>query len=390
MEKISIEEEKDYFGPLFPYVKDEEITDIDFNGRELWLTDSRNARRLCEDVKLPEDFVDTFTKRVANTVSRPFHKQSPVLEAETDTLRITIVHESVAISGRSFCIRKSLPKVRLNEETMLREKYCSKEMLSFLKNCVKAKLNLVVCGEPGAGKTECAKFFSRFIPENEKVITIEDTPEWHYSKVKPDSDSIELKVNDNMDYTTAIKTCLRLNPKWMFLSEVRSKEVLHLIEGFSTGVRGITTLHTDDVRKVPDRMVNMAGQQRNEGRLENDIYSFIDVAVLVRRKESREGEKEPVIRRFIDQIGLFYRDRKENCFLMIAEDGEIMSADLPDEYMKRFYEAGIRDPFSYEEQEMTLFPESISLMPEKGYRERLLAEERCLVGGGTYLGERYV
>ncbi|MCR5054089.1 MAG: pilus assembly protein, partial [Lachnospiraceae bacterium] len=108
MEKISIEEEKDYFGPLFPYVKDEEITDIDFNGRELWLTDSRNARRLCEDVKLPEDFVDTFTKRVANTVSRPFHKQSPVLEAETDTLRITIVHESVAISGRSFCIRKSL------------------------------------------------------------------------------------------------------------------------------------------------------------------------------------------------------------------------------------------------------------------------------------------
>lgn len=175
-------------------------------------------------------------------------------------------------------------------------------------------------------------------------MTIEDNPEWHYKEVNPDKDCVELKVGKQMDYTTAIKTCLRLNPKWMMLSESRSTEILKLIEGFSTGVKGITTLHTDDVRKIPDRMVNMGGQARNEGRMTNDIYSFIDLGVLIRRKEMEDEDGSRHVRRYIDQICFFERVRQENFCHMIVEDGELVSDILPKGLELKLEYAGLPDP----------------------------------------------
>ncbi len=350
-QQLSIEETKAYFGPLYDYIADDSITDVDVSGMppEVWITSAKNERTRAGDCVISQSFLEQFSKRVANTVSRPFNKAEPVLEAETDRLRITVVHESAAINGRAICIRKSLPYVRLNEEDMIMSGYAKTEVINLLKNCVKARMNLVFCGEPAAGKTECAKFFSSFIPPNERVITIEDTPEWHYSAINPDKDCVELKVGEQMDYTRAIKTCLRLNPKWMMVSETRSKEVIYLVEGFSTGVRGMTTLHTDDVRKVPDRMVNMAGQTRDEGRMENDIYSFINVAVMIRRREVTDENNERVVRRFIDQVCFFDRRDGKNNTTMMVDDGRLINEKLPEDVRIKMDRAGIEDPFSYAE-----------------------------------------
>ena len=317
--KNLIEETKEFFGVIYPYVCDDEITDIDFNGSKLWLTYSNNFRE-CSKTIIDDDFVDQFSARVSNAVSKPFNKQYPVLEAETEFLRITIVHESVAMSGRSFCVRKSLPSVRLTEDTMLESGFCSKSTLEFLKSCIRDKKNIVFCGEPGAGKTECAKFFSKYISAEDKVITIEDNAEWHYSLINEGKDCIELKVNDVVDYSKAIKTCLRLNPKWIMLSEVRSSEVVYLLECFSTGVRGITTLHTDDVRKIPDRMLNMAGNLSGSN-MENDIYSFVDVGVLIKREDVKDNKKH-CKRRYIEQICTFNRENGKNKITMIDVDNK--------------------------------------------------------------------
>ena len=176
---------REFFGPLYPYIVNDDITDVDFDGRRLWVTDCRNHRYPIEEESLSPEFVEEFTKRVANTVSKPFHKQSPVLEAETDTLRITVVHESVALSGRAICIRKSPPFVRLTLQKMLSEGYCDQRTHDLIRDCVKKKMNLVFCGEPGVGKTECAKYFSQYIPKDQRVITIEDNPEWHYEAIAP-------------------------------------------------------------------------------------------------------------------------------------------------------------------------------------------------------------
>ena len=371
---LEINENEDYFGPLFRFVKDDDITDVDFNGTDLWLTNSKNER-YHSDEKIPPEFVEQFTKRVANTVSKPFHKQQPILEAETERLRITIVHESVAISGRNICIRKSLPYVRMTEEGMLQDKYCSPEILSLLKCAIISKQNIVFCGEPGAGKTECAKFFSQYIPANERVITIEDNPEWHYKEINPEKDCVELKVGKQMDYTAAIKTCLRLNPKWMMLSESRSTEILKLLEGFSTGVKGITTLHASDVRTVPDRMVNMGGQARNESRMENDIYSFIDLAVLIRRKEMTDENGQRFIRRFIDQLCYFERIDGENLCHMIVEDGLTIVDALPEGLWHKLQYAGLPDPMRFREQSLPEQDPPKQAFPEQNHQEQTFPKQ---------------
>ena len=378
-ERFEISDTEKYFGPLYPFVMNDEITDIDLNDHKcfeeesfLWLTNSQNMRYK-EKIVLPESFIEQFTKRVANTVSRSFHKQSPVLEAETDTLRITIVHESVSVSGRTISIRKSLPYVRLTEENMVENGYCSKEVLALLKNCVKARLNIVFCGEPAAGKTECAKFFSTFIPDNERVITIEDTLEWHYHEVNPKKDCVELKVNSTMDYTKAIKTCLRLNPKWIMVSETRSKEVVYLLECFSTGVRGMTTLHSDDVRNVPDRMLNMAGGERDVTNMENDIYNFINVGVLLNRVEERDLEGKHRVRRFIDQICFYDRVNGENRIFMLVENGKLVTNEVPKHILDKMHRAGIMDVFSYE---------------ELGVWQDVDPDLKLTLKGGTYRGRK--
>ena len=130
-------------------------------------------------------FVEQFTQRIANVVSRQFNKRNPELEAETSELRVTILHESVAKSGRSISIRKTPPLIRLTAESAIAEKFCSEELLAVLINCVKTKMNITFCGMPGIGKTECVKFFSQFIPANERVITIEDTLEIRYAETNP-------------------------------------------------------------------------------------------------------------------------------------------------------------------------------------------------------------
>ncbi len=126
------------FGPFYPYIQDKNVTDIDFNGKTLWIADLKKGRYKVE-VGISEEFVEQFSHRIANRVNKPFNRANNVLEAETNELRISIVHESAAVSGRSICIRKSLPKVRHTVESMLDSGYCSIEVLSLLINCVKAK-----------------------------------------------------------------------------------------------------------------------------------------------------------------------------------------------------------------------------------------------------------
>lgn len=336
---ILSEEMTDFFGPLYVLVTNDAITDVDYNGSDVWTTDSNNCRRRAE-VSIDVDFVEQFTQRVANGVSKPFNKQNPILEAETDCLRITIVHESVALTGRLICIRKSLPYVRLTRERMIKENYCCEEVLELLISCVTNRMNMVIVGEPGSGKTELCKFLSGYIPQEDRVITIEDTPEWHYRSLHPEHDAVELQVGKTMDYTGAIKTCLRLNPKWIMLSEARSKEVVYLLESFSTGVRGMTTLHASDVRKIPDRMLNMAGGDRDMKRMENDIYSFIDVGVLVRRSQYKDAFGKIFVRRFVDQVCFFQREDGNNMCEMVVDAGKFL-APLPEERRGTYFEAKV-------------------------------------------------
>ena len=142
------------FGPLLPYVKDQQVTDINYNGTDVWIEHLKYGIRKAP-VNLTPEFAGRFSVLISNIVSEQINKFNNVLEAETDTLRISIIHPSVTNTGYSISIRKTPAVMRMTEEKMLADGYCSREVLLFLRNCMEAKLNMVFCGCPGAGKQNC-------------------------------------------------------------------------------------------------------------------------------------------------------------------------------------------------------------------------------------------
>lgn len=328
------------FGVLWKYLLQPNVTDVDYNGKELWITDLKTGRYRAKE-QLSEQFISAFTHNISNCVNKQFNNANKILEADTKELRISIIHDSVATSGISICIRKSPCIVRSSIERMVTDGYCPKRVLHLLMNCVLAGMNFVFGGEPGAGKTECAKFFMQFIPKEERVITIEDSLEIHYADINPGADTVELRVGAGFTYTDAIKASLRQNPKWLVLSEARSVEVTSLLEQWSTGVSGFTTIHLDDVRKLPDRIQNMMSDVRDAERMENRIYRYVNVGILIRCVRQSDGR----LKRYMDQLCFYSREGHENRIYMLMEDGELLSEDLPPSIARRFAQAGIADPF---------------------------------------------
>lgn len=342
-----------HFGPLLKYIEQSNITDIDFNGQALWIRDIYNIRNCVYEPIVTEEWINALASRIADVVGFPFNMANPVLEAETEDLRITCTHSSISINGVTMCIRKTSKQPRITYESALRDKYADKNVLNLIISCVKAKMNIIICGEPGVGKTEFAKFLCGYISPSEKVVTIEDTPEWHYKDNNPGSDCIELRTSANFSYTTALKTCMRLNPNRIMLSEVRSVEAASLIECWSTGVKGITTLHTDDIRKIPDRLLNMM-HTMDADRLENNVYSSLDVGILLRSKLyfDQQGQQEKRYR-YIDQLGFFDRVGQSNQHIYIVKNGHLvidsktsLPVKFPNSKIAKFNLAAINSPFA--------------------------------------------
>lgn len=328
------------FGPLKKYILDASITDIDYNGTDVWLTNIQNEHWKEKSLMLDDTFVQRFVQNVANSESKEFNQKNAFLEVETDDLRISIIHKSIAQTGTSFCIRKT-PKVeRIKEKYAIDTKYTNKEVLCLLANCVKAHMNIIICGEPRAGKTELAKFISGYIPESERVITIEDVLEWHYKSLHPNADVIEMKMNKDFDYSDGIIASLKQNPAWIMIAETRGKEIKHLIQSFTTGVNGITTLHTDDVRKIPERMVNMSEDSTNPERMENTIFSFIDVGILVSLRVDEAGKQY----RVIDQIAFFSNENGVHQTNVVLEDGSFYRNTMPKSIEQKFKKAKVEHP----------------------------------------------
>lgn len=332
---------REIFGPLWKFVMDDFVTDIDWDGDALWLEFADGMKKQVQIDGVNEQFVSNFSQYVANHVARPFNQIDNVLSAETETLRITVAHESLVTSGRCFSIRKSMPKLRFGAQEAIEDGYCPREWMHFLVNSVMLRKNFAFCGEPGHGKTECAKFFSTFIRSTDKVITVEDTLEWHYKYINPGKRADEIKVSDDKDYIKAIKLALRLNPTWLMLSEARSKEVQYLIEGWSTGVHGMTTLHTNDLRNVPDRIVNMMGSDVESGRMINNVYTYLDIGVLLDKVVDASGNP----RRVITQIACFERTDGKNVCTVVWERGGHNHKSIPKSLQYEFQRAGIADPF---------------------------------------------
>lgn len=344
---------EEYYGELLPYIKDEKITDICWNGDSLWL-DHLEKGRYKNDTKLSKDFVRTFSTRIANLANENFNMSTPLLEAETDDLRISILHDSVTNTGISISIRKTPAVRRLNDAKILEQGYAERAVLVLLGMFVRGHCSVIVTGDVGSGKTELIKYLTKYIPNEERTISIEDNFELRLSSINPKLDAVEIKVNsDRFSYSMAIKAALRQLCKWLLLSEARSTEVIQLLEAASTGCIVMTTIHSDDVRKLPDRIVNMMGLAGEEKR--NDVYNFFDVGIKVDVQKTPSG-----INRKISQICVLDRQDEQNSLIMIYNDG-FTGEKIPNNLCRKI--------FSNASEKQIEYFKPILQMKEKRYTE---------------------
>lgn len=319
------------FKDLWPYIEDDNVTDIKWNGSSLWITDLQKGRYLEDSLKLDDDWLKIFTSVIANSVNENFNYSKPSLMAETKELRIQAEHSSVS-GDKKVClaIRKTPSIARLLNKDLIKEGYADEFILALLPCLMRSRLSGIITGDVGAGKTELEKYLCKFIPESDGIVTVEDTLEMKLKDIYPEKDIFSMKISDNFSQEDAIRDALRLNTKWLIISESRGRDILRVLEGASSGCVALTSIHAENVWEIPDRILNMAGEKLRTG-LENDIYTFFDYAIKVKASFTKEG-----VKRNIDQICFFDRMNKENIITLLIKDGVIQKTVLPERILKKF------------------------------------------------------
>ena len=299
------------FGAFKEYIDNDDITDISYtNNGQIWVRSLEKGSYRVENPNINNAVVEKLAFQCSNVMGTTFNNASPFLDAESPELRMNFVHESIATNGIALVIRKTPAKIRLKEDNLLKEDYVTKDIHDFLIKCVLGHCNIIVCGETGSGKTEFVKYLASHTKENEKIITIEDTLELHLDRIYPHRDIVAMKTNNIASYSDVLVTCMRQNPKWILLSEVRSAEAVSAVRNsISSGHNILSTIHSDKASAVPHRMYSLMETDLDVDQFLNTIYRYVQLAVHIKAYFSPSRGK---FHREIDEITEFYIDEETN------------------------------------------------------------------------------
>ena len=286
------------FGPLQQYLDNDDVTDISYsNGGQLWLKTLSHGIFRVQNPGVDDNFMDKLAFQCANVVGRSFNSAHPFLDSESEELRINFVHDSIARNGIACVIRKTPAKIRLEKNKILQEKYITEDIHNFLIQCVHGHCNIIVCGETGSGKTEFIKYLAANTKVDEKIITLEDTLELHLDKIFPERDIVAMKTNNVASYSDVLVTCMRQNPKWILLSEVRSAEaVMAVRNSISSGHYILSTIHADKASSIPNRMYSLLETNQDIDQFLKSIYRYIQLGVYIR------GFQDKATKHFVREI----------------------------------------------------------------------------------------
>ena len=319
------------FGAFKEYIDNDDITDISYtNNGQIWIRSLTQGSLRVENPNINNAMVEKLAFQCSNVMGTTFNMAKPFLDAESTELRMNFVHDSVATNGIALVIRKTPAKIRLKEEKLLEDEYITKEVHDFLMKCVLGHCNIIVCGETGSGKTEFVKYLASNITEKEKIITIEDTLELHLDKIYPHRDIVAMKTNNIASYSDVLVTCMRQNPKWILLSEVRSAEAVSAVRNsISSGHNILSTIHSDKASAIPHRMYSLMETDIDVEQFLNTIYRYVQIGVHIKAYYSKERGK---FHREIDEITEFYVDEnneaKYNTIFQKTVTGKIMIKPL--------------------------------------------------------------
>ena len=328
------------FGLFKPLIDDDDITDISYcNHGQIWVRSLTDGSKRVEIEGLNDAFVEKLAFQCSNVMGTTFNNAKPFLDAESTELRLNFVHESIATNGIAVVIRKTPAKIRLNKEKLLSEDYFTANIHDILMKCVEGHCNIMVSGETGSGKTEFVKYLASHTKENEKIITIEDTLELHLDKIFPHRDIVAMKTNNVASYSDVLVTCMRQNPKWILLSEVRSAEAVTAVRNsISSGHNILSTIHADKASAIPYRMYSLLESDIDVDQFLNTIYRYIQLGVHIKAYYSKEYGK---FHREVDEVVEFYVDddnKPQSHILYQKTFGKAPVQNMPSEHLREYLE----------------------------------------------------
>ena len=289
------------------FIKDilsrKEITDISYNGRNVFITTNENGNEKV-DLEISQNDVKDFLRQIANIAEKQFNYLNPILDLNIGRYRLNAVFTSIGRvveeEAATFSLRIASyePRISRNHKFMLEE---VEELFDAL---IYNKYSIVISGVPGVGKTELQKYLISRINNNDKVLIIDNAIE--LSSLQKDEDkNITLwqadEKNELSNVSNLIKNGLRNNPDWMIVSEARGSDMNDLLMSAMTGVPLITTIHSLDALTAPSRMAKAI--MMNEKRIAyEDVISNINEHFKIYVHLRKYLDKKNHINRYISSI----------------------------------------------------------------------------------------
>jgi pilus assembly protein CpaF len=277
-------------GPLEPLLQDPSISDILVTTPKLVYVE-RGGKLY----RTPVEFKDNnhllrIIEKIVSRVGRRVDESSPLVDARLpDGSRVNAAIPPVAVDGPLVCIRRFGTHTLMGED-LVRKGAMTSGMLELLRGAVKARLNILIVGGTGAGKTTLLNVLSSYIPEDERIVTIEDAAELklrqvHVARMETRPANVEgsgaIKIRD------LVVNALRMRPDRIIVGEVRAEEALDMLQAMNTGHDGsLTTIHANNPREAVNRlevMVGMASSNMGVRAIRQQISSAVDLFVQVAR-----------------------------------------------------------------------------------------------------------
>jgi pilus assembly protein CpaF len=294
-------------GPLSPLLEDKTITEIMVNRYdEIYV--ERDGRLMRHDTHFSsEQAVLGVLERIVAPVGRRIDESSPMVDARlSDGSRVNAVVSPVSLKGASLTIRK-FPQQALTMEDLIRLACLDEAMAVFLARCVRERVNIIISGGTGSGKTTLLNVLSNAIPQNERIITIEDAAELrlnHVHIVALEARPANLEGRGRIDIRALVRNALRMRPDRIVVGECRGAEALDMLAAMNTGHEGsLTTLHANSPRDALARletMILMAGIELPLVAVREQIASSIHLIV----QPARLSNGQRVVTRIVEVTGM--------------------------------------------------------------------------------------
>ncbi len=283
------------FGPLQPLLEDDEISEVMVNGREKVYIE-RKGILTKTNIKFDSDEqILRIIDRIILPLGRHIDAESPMVDARLpDGSRVNAAIPPVTIDGPSITIRK-FAKEKLSVKQMIEFGTLTPSMADFIRACVVARLNIIISGGTGSGKTTLLNVLSSFLPEGERIITIEDAAELRLQQdhvLRMETKPADIEGRNSVSIRDLVRNSLRMRPDRIVVGEVRGGEALDMLQAMNTGHDGsLTTLHANTPRDAISRLetlVMMAGMELPVKVIRTQIASAIDLIIQLSRLKGGE------------------------------------------------------------------------------------------------------